>query len=44
MGMRAIVDLGQENGEMGTTAQVVEAGIPRARIPDMVKVGKLERV
>ena len=44
MGMQAIVDLAQENGEMVTTAQVVEAGIPRARISDMVKAGELERV
>lgn len=44
MGMQAIVDLAQENGGMVTTAQVVEAGISRARILDMVKAGKLERV
>ena len=44
MGMQAIVDLAQENGEMVTTAHVVEAGIPRARISDMVKAGELERV
>lgn len=44
MVMQAVVDLAQENGGMVTTAQVVEAGIPRARIPDMVKVGELERV
>jgi len=44
MGMQAIVDLAQENGEMVTTAQVVEAGIPRARISDMVKAGELVRV
>ena len=44
MGMQAIVDLAQENGGMVTTTQVVEAGIPRARISDMVKAGKLERV
>ncbi len=44
MGMQAIVDLAQESGGMVTTTQVVEAGIPRARISDMVKAGKLERV
>ena len=44
MVMQAIVDLAQENGGMVTTAQVVEAGIPRARILDMVKAGKLKRV
>lgn len=44
MVMQAIVDLAQENGGMVTTAQVVEAGIPRARISDMVKAGELERV
>ncbi|MBR1827911.1 MAG: type IV toxin-antitoxin system AbiEi family antitoxin domain-containing protein [Atopobiaceae bacterium] len=42
--MQAIVDLAQENGGMVTTAQVVDAGIPRARISDMVKAGELERV
>jgi len=44
MVMQAIVDLAQESGGMVTTAQVVEAGIPLARIPDMVKAGELERV
>ena len=42
--MQAIVDLAQENGGMVTTAQVVEAGISRARISDMVKAGELVRV
>ena len=42
--MQAIVDLAQSNGGLVTTAQVVDAGIPRARISDMVKAGKLERV
>lgn len=42
--MQAIVDLAESNGGMVTTAQVVEAGIPRARISDMVKAGELERV
>ena len=42
--MQAIVDLAQANGGMVTTAQVASAGIPRARISDMVKAGKLARV
>ena len=42
--MQSIVDLAQSNGGLVTTAQVVDAGIPRARISDMVKAGKLERV
>lgn len=42
--MQAIVDLAQLNGGLVTTAQVVSAGIPRARISDMVKAGELERV
>nr|WP_315522441.1 type IV toxin-antitoxin system AbiEi family antitoxin domain-containing protein [Olegusella massiliensis] len=42
--MQAIVDLAQSNGGLVTTAQVVGAGIPRARISDMVKAGELERV
>ena len=42
--MRAIVDLAESNGGLVTTAQVVDAGIPRARISDMVKAGELERV
>ena len=42
--MQTIVDLAQANGGLVTTAQVVAAGIPRARISDMVKAGKLERV
>lgn len=42
--MQAIVDMAQENGGMVTTARVVDAGIPRARISDMVKAGELERV
>lgn len=44
MGMQAIVELAQENGGLVTTAQVMDAGIPRARISDMVKAGELERV
>jgi len=42
--MQAIVDLAESNGGLVTTAQVVNAGIPRARISDMVKAGQLERV
>ena len=42
--MQAIVDLAQSNGGLVTTGQVVDAGIPRARISDMVKKGELERV
>ncbi len=42
--MQAIVDLAEANGGLVTTAQVVDAGIPRARISDMVKAGGLERV
>ena len=42
--MQAIADLAEANGGMVTTAQVVGAGIPRARISDMVKSGELERV
>lgn len=42
--MQAIVDLAEANGGLVTTAQVVDAGIPRARISDMVKAGELERV
>ena len=44
MGVQAIVDLAESSGGLVTTAQVVDAGIPRARISDMVKAGKLERV
>lgn len=40
--MQRIVDLA--NGGMVTTAQVVAAGIPRARLSDMVKAGELVRV
>lgn len=42
--MQAIIDLADANGGLVTTAQVVSAGIPRARISDMVKAGELERV
>ena len=42
--MQAIVDLAESSGGLVTTAQVVGAGIPRARISDMVKAGELERV
>ena len=42
--MQAIVDLAEANGGLVTTSQLVDAGIPRARISDMVKAGELERV
>lgn len=42
--MQSIVDLAQSNGGLVTTAQVVCAGIPRARISDMVEAGELVRV
>ena len=42
--MQAIIDLAESSSGLVTTAQVVDAGIPRARISDMVKAGKLERV
>lgn len=42
--MQAIIDLAKANGGLVTTAQVVGAGIPRARISDMIKTGELERV
>lgn len=40
--MQQIVDIAE--GGLVTTAQVVEAGIPRARLSDMVKTGDLVRV
>ena len=43
-GVQAIIEMAEENGGLVTTAQVVGAGIPRARISDMVKAGELERV
>ena len=42
--MNEIVDIARSGGGLVTTAQVVAAGIPRARISDLVKRGKLERV
>ena len=36
--------LAQSHGGLVTTAQVVDAGIPRARITDMVKSDELARV
>lgn len=42
--MKEIVELARANGGLVTTAQVVAAGIPRARISDMVKTGDLDRV
>lgn len=44
MATQQIEDIAQANGGLVTTAQVVEAGIPRARLSDMVKSGELERV
>ena len=44
MATQQIEDIAQANGGLVTTAQVVEAGIPRARLSDMVKAGELERV
>lgn len=42
--MRAIENLAHSNGGLVTTSQVVSAGIPRARLTDMVREGTLERV
>ena len=42
--MQTIVNLAESNGGLVTTTQVVDAGIPRARITDMVKAGELERI
>lgn len=42
--MQAIIDMAKNNGGLVTTAQAVSAGIPRARLSDMVKSGELERV
>ena len=42
--MQAIIDLAKASGGLVTTSQVVGAGIPRARISDMVRAGELERV
>lgn len=42
--MKDILELAQTHGGLVTTAQVVDAGIPRARISDMVKSDELARV
>lgn len=42
--MHAILDIARSHGGLVTTAQVVSAGIPRARISDLVKRGELQRV
>ena len=42
--MKDILELAQSHGGLVTTAQVVDAGIPRARITDMVKSDELARV
>lgn len=42
--MKDILKLAQSHGGLVTTAQVVDAGIPRARITDMVKSDELARV
>lgn len=42
--MQSIVDIAHQNGGIVTTAQVGEAGIPRARLSEMVEAGELERV
>ncbi|WP_172135354.1 type IV toxin-antitoxin system AbiEi family antitoxin domain-containing protein [Adlercreutzia sp. ZJ473] len=44
METKEILDIAEAGGGMVTTAQVVAAGIPRARITDMVRSGVLERV
>lgn len=42
--MQDILELAQTHGGLVTTAQIVDAGIPRARISDMVKANELARV
>lgn len=44
LNMREIIELARANGGLVTTAQVEAAGIPRARISDMVRAGDLDRV
>lgn len=44
MVMQEIVDMARNNGGLVTTRQVVGAGMPRARLSDLVKAGELERV
>lgn len=43
-GLQAIIDMAKANGGLVTSAQVAEAGIPRARISDMLKADELERI
>lgn len=42
--MREIIRIAMANGGFVTAAQVASAGIPSARLSDMVKAGELERV
>lgn len=42
--VKDILELAQSHGGLVTTAQVVDAGIPRARITDMVRADELVRV
>lgn len=42
--MKDILELAQSHGGLVTTAQVVDAGIPRARISDLVKSDELTRI
>lgn len=42
--MNAIILLARRNGGLVTASQVVAAGIPRARLSDLVKNGQLKRV
>lgn len=42
--MQEILEFAQRHGGLVTTAQIVNAGIPRARISDLVKSNELARV
>ncbi len=42
--MQDILELAKAQGGLVTTTQVVEAGIPRARISDLVRAGELNRL
>lgn len=42
--VKDILELAQSHGGLVTTAQVVDAGIPRARITDMMRADELVRV
>lgn len=42
--MQDILELAKGNGGLVTTAQIVDSGIPRARISDMVKSDELTRI